>query len=195
MKSVHRHPCLHYHDYNYTYFIWYNLANLILNSFWIILEPWDANRNIYLLLFFCSILGMNLFGCKFCKTGPDGSRYCNRKNFDSLLWAIITVFQVLATASLTDKVVAMSLVDVVWPYMCIYIKQTVVVCQNLPSRKLTRTNWSANHRTDHYCCISLVSKSFYFIGFLAILIVLAEIILATYIYIYSEHLISLDEWT
>lgn len=136
---------------------------------------------------------MNLFGCKFCKTGPDGSRYCNRKNFDSLLWAIITVFQVLATASLTDKVVAMSLVDVVWPYMCIYIKQTVVVCQNLPSRKLTCTNWSANHRTDHYCCISLVSKSFYFIGFLAILIVLAEIILATYIYIYSEHLISLDE--
>ena len=38
---------------------------------------------------------MNLFGCKFCTEEPDGSRSCERKNFDSLLWAIITVFQVL----------------------------------------------------------------------------------------------------
>lgn len=50
---------------------------------------------LVLFIFIFSILGMNLFGCKFCKTRPDGSRYCNRKNFDSLLWAIITVFQVL----------------------------------------------------------------------------------------------------
>ena len=42
----------------------------------------------------CSILGMNLFGCKFCEVLPDGSHKCWRKNFDSLLWAIITVFQV-----------------------------------------------------------------------------------------------------
>lgn len=51
----------------------------------------------------CSILGMNLFGCKFCtKNGPgpptDESSYddseCDRKNFDSLLWALVTVFQV-----------------------------------------------------------------------------------------------------
>ena len=34
---------------------------------------------------------MNLFGCKFCdpETGT-----CERKNFDSLLWATVTVFQV-----------------------------------------------------------------------------------------------------
>ena len=37
---------------------------------------------------------MNLFGCKFCNM-EDGVRVCERKNFDSLLWAIITVFQVL----------------------------------------------------------------------------------------------------
>ena len=37
---------------------------------------------------------MNLFGCKFCVRQEDGSRFCERKNFDSLLWAIITVFQV-----------------------------------------------------------------------------------------------------
>lgn len=40
-----------------------------------------------------SILGMNLFGCKFCeKVGEDV--ICDRKNFDSLLWALVTVFQV-----------------------------------------------------------------------------------------------------
>ena len=37
---------------------------------------------------------MNLFGCKFCTKDSDGVRVCERKNFDSLLWAIITVFQV-----------------------------------------------------------------------------------------------------
>merc|ERR550532_757614 len=56
---------------------------------------------------------MNLFGCKFCDaTKPDGNgnkknshsaaymmkfenMTCDRKNFDSLLWATVTVFQVL----------------------------------------------------------------------------------------------------
>jgi len=52
-----------------------------------------------------SILGMNLFGGKFCVVGEDkrqcncdeisaGICRCERKNFDSLLWAIVTVFQV-----------------------------------------------------------------------------------------------------
>ena len=42
-------------------------------------------------MIFSSILGMNLFGCKFCD--PE-TRICDRKNFDSLLWATVTVFQV-----------------------------------------------------------------------------------------------------
>jgi len=47
---------------------------------------------------------MNLFGGKFCTTKDkrqcscgqisDGMCRCERKNFDSLLWAIVTVFQV-----------------------------------------------------------------------------------------------------
>ena len=42
-----------------------------------------------------SILGMNLFGCKFCERDEDGLKMnCDRKNFDSLLWATVTVFQV-----------------------------------------------------------------------------------------------------
>jgi len=40
-----------------------------------------------------SILGMNLFGCKFCENQQPG-QVCGRKNFDTLLWATITVFQV-----------------------------------------------------------------------------------------------------
>ncbi|KAL8610475.1 hypothetical protein ACOMHN_060395 [Nucella lapillus] len=48
---------------------------------------------LVLFMFIFSILGMNLFGCKFCTTIPSVGRKCDRKNFDSLLWAIITVFQ------------------------------------------------------------------------------------------------------
>ncbi len=49
---------------------------------------------LILFIFIFSILGMNLFGCKFCVKLENGDRVCERKNFDSLLWAIITVFQV-----------------------------------------------------------------------------------------------------
>ncbi|GFY66106.1 voltage-dependent T-type calcium channel subunit alpha-1H [Trichonephila inaurata madagascariensis] len=49
---------------------------------------------LILFIFIFSILGMNLFGCKFCRKLPDGATQCDRKNFDSLLWAIVTVFQV-----------------------------------------------------------------------------------------------------
>lgn len=38
---------------------------------------------------------MNLFGCKFCDQNNSGDETCDRKNFDSLLWALVTVFQVL----------------------------------------------------------------------------------------------------
>ena len=47
---------------------------------------------LMLFIFIFSILGMNLFGCKFCN--PETGN-CERKNFDSLLWATVTVFQVL----------------------------------------------------------------------------------------------------
>uniref|UniRef100_A0A914L220 Ion transport domain-containing protein n=1 Tax=Meloidogyne incognita TaxID=6306 RepID=A0A914L220_MELIC len=54
---------------------------------------------LLLFIFIFSILGMNLFGCKFCKhevnwIGNQVSK-CERKNFDSLLWALTTVFQIL----------------------------------------------------------------------------------------------------
>lgn len=58
----------------------------------------------------CSILGMYLFGGKFCMY-DDGLRECNceeivnkhplchcdRKHFNNVLWATVTVFQVSST--------------------------------------------------------------------------------------------------
>lgn len=41
-----------------------------------------------------SILGMHLFGCKFSLRTDNGDTIPDRKNFDTLLWAIVTVFQV-----------------------------------------------------------------------------------------------------
>ncbi|XP_068119134.1 voltage-dependent T-type calcium channel subunit alpha-1G isoform X2 [Hyperolius riggenbachi] len=49
---------------------------------------------LMLFIFIFSILGMHLFGCKFASE-RDGDTLPDRKNFDSLLWATVTVFQIL----------------------------------------------------------------------------------------------------
>ncbi|KAF4799058.1 hypothetical protein TURU_057396 [Turdus rufiventris] len=46
-------------------------------------------------MLFQSILGMHIFGCKFSLRTDTGDTVPDRKNFDSLLWAIVTVFQIL----------------------------------------------------------------------------------------------------
>uniref|UniRef100_A0A8C6UTY0 Calcium channel, voltage-dependent, T type, alpha 1H subunit a n=1 Tax=Neogobius melanostomus TaxID=47308 RepID=A0A8C6UTY0_9GOBI len=50
---------------------------------------------LMLFIFTFSILGMHLFGCKFSLQAENGDTIPDRKNFDSLLWAIVTVFQIL----------------------------------------------------------------------------------------------------
>ncbi|XP_062866886.1 voltage-dependent T-type calcium channel subunit alpha-1H [Trichomycterus rosablanca] len=50
---------------------------------------------LMLFIFIFSILGMHLFGCKFTLRTENGDTVSDRKNFDSLLWAIVTVFQIL----------------------------------------------------------------------------------------------------
>uniref|UniRef100_UPI00358F5E64 voltage-dependent T-type calcium channel subunit alpha-1G-like n=1 Tax=Myxine glutinosa TaxID=7769 RepID=UPI00358F5E64 len=50
---------------------------------------------LMLFIFIFSILGMHLFGCKFSLRLENGETLSDRKNFDSLLWAIVTVFQIL----------------------------------------------------------------------------------------------------
>lgn len=44
---------------------------------------------------------MHLFGCKFSQKMENGDTIPDRKNFDSLLWAIVTVFQVRTETMLT----------------------------------------------------------------------------------------------
>lgn len=51
---------------------------------------------------FPSILGMHIFGCKFSLRTDTGDTVPDRKNFDSLLWAIVTVFQVSGIRKLMD---------------------------------------------------------------------------------------------
>ncbi|XP_064419425.1 voltage-dependent T-type calcium channel subunit alpha-1I isoform X1 [Latimeria chalumnae] len=50
---------------------------------------------LMLFIFIFSILGMHIFGCKFSLKTDSGDTLPDRKNFDSLLWAIVTVFQIL----------------------------------------------------------------------------------------------------
>ncbi|KAK5850441.1 hypothetical protein PBY51_001322 [Eleginops maclovinus] len=51
---------------------------------------------LMLFIFIFSILGMHLFGCKFgSEVLANKDTVPDRKNFDSLLWAIVTVFQIL----------------------------------------------------------------------------------------------------
>uniref|UniRef100_A0AAQ6A5U3 Ion transport domain-containing protein n=1 Tax=Amphiprion ocellaris TaxID=80972 RepID=A0AAQ6A5U3_AMPOC len=50
---------------------------------------------LMLFIFIFSILGMHLFGCKFGLRHDSGDTLPDRKNFDSLLWATVTVFQIL----------------------------------------------------------------------------------------------------
>ncbi|XP_029946077.1 voltage-dependent T-type calcium channel subunit alpha-1H isoform X2 [Salarias fasciatus] len=50
---------------------------------------------LMLFIFTFSILGMHLFGCKFSLGTENGDTIPDRKNFDTLLWAIVTVFQIL----------------------------------------------------------------------------------------------------
>ncbi|KAG8129110.1 hypothetical protein E2320_015855, partial [Naja naja] len=65
------------------------LKLLVYGPFGYIKNPYNIFDGIIVVI---SILGMHLFGCKFASE-RDGDTLPDRKNFDSLLWAIVTVFQ------------------------------------------------------------------------------------------------------
>uniref|UniRef100_A0AAQ6IKB6 Ion transport domain-containing protein n=1 Tax=Anabas testudineus TaxID=64144 RepID=A0AAQ6IKB6_ANATE len=52
-------------------------------------------RLLFFVIFIFSLIGMHLFGCEFKFKTMYGAIVQDRKNFDSLLWAMVTVFQVL----------------------------------------------------------------------------------------------------
>lgn len=49
---------------------------------------------LFLFIFAFAILGMNLFGGKFKFPNKEGKSVTSRSNFDSFLWAMVSVFQV-----------------------------------------------------------------------------------------------------
>jgi len=49
---------------------------------------------LFLFIFAFAILGMNLFGGEFNFKNAEGIEVVSRSNFDSFLWAMVTVFQV-----------------------------------------------------------------------------------------------------
>ncbi|XP_075339246.1 voltage-dependent T-type calcium channel subunit alpha-1I-like [Odontesthes bonariensis] len=58
----------------------------------------EASTLCWLMLFYIfifGVVGMNLFGCKFVYILPAGEPADDRKNFDSVLWSMVTVFQIL----------------------------------------------------------------------------------------------------
>jgi len=94
---------------------WTTIVGLTKYIFRGLVPPAAMRPNKWSFVFlFVSILGMNLFGGKFCSLKTNSHRLCNcsevmaglcecsRKNFDSLLWAIVTVFQVCAITSNTE---------------------------------------------------------------------------------------------
>ncbi|XP_040295213.1 voltage-dependent T-type calcium channel subunit alpha-1H isoform X3 [Bufo bufo] len=68
------------------------LKLLAFGIFGYIKNPYNIFDGIIVVI---SILGMHLFGCKFTLRTDNGDTITDRKNFDSLLWAIVTVFQIL----------------------------------------------------------------------------------------------------
>ena len=50
---------------------------------------------LLLFIFIFSTLGMHLFGCRFYEIDKNGDKVHDRKNFNSLFWATLTVFQVI----------------------------------------------------------------------------------------------------
>ncbi|TKS86126.1 Voltage-dependent T-type calcium channel subunit alpha-1I [Collichthys lucidus] len=57
---------------------------------------WDPNNVFdFVIIIISSVLGMQLFGNKFSFQTKNGVTVADRKNFDSILWSMVTVFQVL----------------------------------------------------------------------------------------------------
>ncbi|KAM7365209.1 hypothetical protein PAMP_016155 [Pampus punctatissimus] len=55
----------------------------------------DRNNVFDFIIIIISLLGMYQFGCKFSFKTVNGDTITDRKNFDSLLWSMVTVFQIL----------------------------------------------------------------------------------------------------
>uniref|UniRef100_I3KUX4 Calcium voltage-gated channel subunit alpha1 H n=1 Tax=Oreochromis niloticus TaxID=8128 RepID=I3KUX4_ORENI len=80
-------------------------------------------------IFIFSIVGMHLFGCKFHFRSIDDETVDDRKNFDSLLWSMVTVFQILTQDDW--NVVLYNAVAATSPWAAIYFIAIIVFGKNV----------------------------------------------------------------
>ena len=71
---------------------WTSLQNFLYTVYLTVLDLGNFSFIVFLAIFIFALLGMQLFGGKMCGL-DDGDT--PRHNFDTLLWALVTVFQVL----------------------------------------------------------------------------------------------------
>ena len=71
---------------------WTSLQNFLYTVYLTVLDLGNFSFIVFLAIFIFALLGMQLFGGKMC--GLDDGEV-PRHNFDTLLWALVTVFQVL----------------------------------------------------------------------------------------------------
>ncbi|XP_026034808.1 voltage-dependent T-type calcium channel subunit alpha-1H-like isoform X2 [Astatotilapia calliptera] len=80
-------------------------------------------------IFIFSIVGMHLFGCKFHFRSIYNETADDRKNFDSLLWSMVTVFQILTQDDW--NVVLYNAVAATSPWAAIYFIAIIVFGKNV----------------------------------------------------------------
>lgn len=89
----HVHACIHTNPPFPCVCLWTSvMSQAIPNDIW--LSPTRCiHFNDYFFVFLCSVLGMHLFGGTFTSETENGDN-TQRSNFDTLLWSMVTVFQV-----------------------------------------------------------------------------------------------------
>jgi hypothetical protein len=72
---------------------WRSLQKFLYTIYLTVLDLGNFSFIVGLTIFIFALLGMQVFGGKMCGLGDDGE--VPRHHFDTLLWALVTVFQVL----------------------------------------------------------------------------------------------------
>ncbi|XP_059196379.1 voltage-dependent T-type calcium channel subunit alpha-1H-like [Centropristis striata] len=84
---------------------------------------------LFFITFMFSIMGMHLFGGHLTFTTPHGDIIVDRKNFDTLLWSMVTVFQVLTQEDW--NLVLYNAMAATSPWASLYFVSVIVVGKHI----------------------------------------------------------------
>uniref|UniRef100_A0A7S0CQF9 Voltage-gated ion channel superfamily n=1 Tax=Micromonas pusilla TaxID=38833 RepID=A0A7S0CQF9_MICPS len=101
---------------------WTSLQNFLYTVYLTVLDLGNFSFIVFLAIFIFALLGMQLFGGKMC--GLDDGEV-PRHNFDTLLWALVTVFQVLTGEDW--NAVMYDAMRTVGSWACLYFIAIVVI--------------------------------------------------------------------